>query len=258
MPVLTRRWSCEFAIRPFLDAEPDLTLDHLRRWVADDDELVRRLVSEGTRPRLPWAPRVQLLLDDPAIGIDLLTELRHDPSETVRRSVANHLNDVARAHPDLVVDTLSGWAADPEVDPRLVRHALRTLVKDGHPGALEILGVTTDPSVEVDAFVVTPDEIRLGDHVELTAHLTSTAGAGQRLVVDFVIHHIGADGTSRPKVFKWTTVDLPAGESVELRKRRRIQTASTRRYHAGYHRVGLQVAGAEAASGGFDLLESST
>lgn len=257
MERLTRRFSCEFAVRPFLEEHLDLTVAALRSWTRSPDETVRRLPSEGTRPHLPWGPKVQALLDDPEIGIDLLERLRHDPSETVRRSVANHLNDIARNHPDRVVEICSSWSADPAVEPAMIRHALRSLVKKGDPGALSLLGFTTSAEIDVDVFTVDPATITLGDSITLTATMTSTATARQRLVVDFVVHHIGASGATTPKVFKWTTVELAAGERVELAKKRKIATASTRRYHAGRHRVELQVAGRAVAETAFELLDSS-
>jgi hypothetical protein len=201
---------------------------------------------------------VQALLDDPTIGLELLRALRHDGSETVRRSVANHLNDIAKAHPDLVVEVIREWLDESEpVDEWMVRHALRTLVKQGHPGAHTLLGFAVDPSVEVLRFEAVPSSIALGDNVELTFGLASTANEMQRLVIDFVIHHVNASGATSPKVFKWTTVDLEPMQTVELTKKRLIQTASTRRYHAGHHRVDVLVGGQVAASTGFDLVDSS-
>lgn len=257
MERLTRRFSCEFAVRPFLEHHLELTLESLREWAVSTDEAVRRLPSEGTRPHLPWGPKVQALLDDPEIGIGLLMTLRHDSSETVRRSVANHLNDIARNHPDRVVEICREWSDDPEIEPSMIRHALRSLVKKGDPGALAVLGFTTSPEVDVGSFTIDPAALSLGESVTLAATLASTATTHQRLVVDFVVHHIGASGATAPKVFKWTTVELGAGESVDLTKRRRIATASTRRYHAGVHRVVLQVAGQAMAVSGFELLDSS-
>jgi 3-methyladenine DNA glycosylase AlkC len=257
MESLTRRFSCEFAIRPFLEHHLELTLTHLHRWIRSDDETVRRLPSEGTRPHLPWGPKVDALLDDPEIGIAVLTELRHDPSETVRRSVANHLNDLARNHPQRVVEITREWSDDPEIEPTMIRHALRSLVKRGDRGALGVLGFTTEPEVSVVSFGVAPAVLELSSSIELELTLVSDATADQRLVVDFVIHHVGVDGTARPKVFKWTTVDLAPGATVSLTKRRRIATASTRRYHAGRHRVDLQIAGQIMAETAFDLLDSS-
>ncbi len=258
MPELTKHWSCEFAIRPFLDNHLELTRTYLRQWILDPNEAVRRLPSEGTRPLLPWGPRVKALTDDPQIGIELLTALRHDPSETVRRSVANHLNDISKAHPDLVVDVLSDWNNEsPPVDERLVKHALRTLVKQGHPGALSLLGFSTEAEVEVVSFKCEPSSIDLGKHIELAAELSSTSTVEQRLVIDFVIHHVNASGATSPKVFKWTTLTLAPNETVRILKRRLIQTASTRRYHAGTHRVDLKISGKELASTQFLLTESS-
>ena len=257
METLTVRWSCEFAIRPFLDDHLELTRTFLRRWVHDDHEAIRRLASEGTRPRLPWGPKVQALLDDPEIGIELLEELRNDVSETVRRSVANHLNDLSRSDPDRTVEVLRAWADDPVIDRAMIRHALRTLVKTGRPDALDLLGFTTDAQIRVDDLEVKPAEISLGSVIELSAEVNSTADTDQLLVVDFVIHHVNATGATSPKVFKWTTLSLGPDESATLTKTRRIQTASTRRYHAGTHRIDLQVAGRVVASTSFDLRDSS-
>jgi 3-methyladenine DNA glycosylase AlkC len=254
MEHVTQRMSCEFAVRPFLRDHYDATYARLLAFTEHPDERVRRLPSEGTRPRLPWAMKVQRLLDDPLPGLALLHRLRHDPSETVRRSVANHLNDVSRAHPDLVVDTLSDWMDEPETDRRMVSHALRTLVKNGHAGALGVLGMTTDASVAVERFEVSPAVVVMDTHLVLMADVVSTAARTQRLVVDFVIHHVNASGATSPKVFKWANIDLEPGERCTLTKRRLIRQASTRTYRAGTHRVDLQVAGRILASTSFDIL----
>ncbi|MEM8708487.1 MAG: DNA alkylation repair protein [Actinomycetota bacterium] len=257
MAQLTRAFSCEFAIRPFLAEHLDRTLAECHSWATSPIPAVRRLASEGTRPYLPWGQGVKALIADPELGISILTTLRHDPDEVVRRSVANHLNDVARHAPDRVADIATEWMADPDIEPAMVRHALRGLVKKGHPGAMAALGYATEAAVEVGAFSVTPGEIRLGESIELTADITSTSDGDQKLVVDFVIHHVNANGETSPKVFKWTTIDLAAGEQRTLTKKRKIATASTRRYHAGVHRVDLQIAGTVVADDAFDLLESS-
>ncbi|MDH3306152.1 MAG: DNA alkylation repair protein [Acidimicrobiia bacterium] len=258
MSTLTQHWSCEFAVRPYLEDHLELTRQYLGRWVNDPHEAVRRLASEGTRPLLPWGPRVKALTDDPGIGIEVLVALRHDPSENVRRSVANHLNDLARSHPDLVVDLLAEWSAgDPPPNSLMIRHALRTLVKQGHPGALELLGFTVDPEVSATRFSCDPDVVSLGAIIEMTAELTSTSTVEQMLVIDFIIHHVSGSGGTSPKVFKWTTQSLAPGETVTLTKRRRIITASTRRFQAGFHRIELQISGKVLADTGFHLREGS-
>ena len=253
MEHVTKRMSCEFAVRPFLRDHFDATYAQMHRFAQHDDERVRRLASEGTRPRLPWGMKVQRLVDDPLAGLTLLQLLRHDPSETVRRSVANHLNDVAKAQSQLVVETLADWMTEPETDRRMVAHALRTLVKRGDPGALGVLGFTVEPHVVVERFEVSPASVDMGTHITLAAELRSTAAQPQRLVVDFVVHHVNASGATSPKVFKWTTLDLAAGEHRVLTKRRLIQQASTRTYRAGTHRVELQVGGQVMAETAFDI-----
>lgn len=265
MEHLTTTFSCEFAIRPFLTHHLDQTLAACRNWTTHEHPAVRRLPSEGTRPYLPWGPKVPALSADPEIGIALITELRHDPDEVVRRSVANHLNDIARDHPDRVAAIAADWLAESETDPEptqsMVRHALRGLVKKGHPAAMAALGfATSSDGVEVRGFRVEPAEIRLGDSIRLTAELAARgerAKTTQRLVIDFVVHHVGARGQTSPKVFKWTNATLRPGETITIEKSRLIQTASTRRYHAGVHRVELQIAGEVVAETNFDLLESS-
>ncbi len=254
MPALTKRWSCEFAIRPFLDRHLEQTWRHLLEWRDDEDEAVRRLVSEGTRPLLPWAPRVAALIDRPERGLDLIAPLRTDPSETVRRSVANHLNDVAKANPELVTSTLTDWTTgDDPPSEQLVRHSLRTLIKRGDPAAMALLGFDTEPDLTVDAFTCHPTAITLGDTIELKATIRSTSDRSQRVVVDYAIHHPTAVGTTSTKVFKWTNLRLDAGETVTLEHRRAIKAISTRNYQPGHHPVELQVAGHSMGLAGFDL-----
>lgn len=254
MEHLTKRASCEFAIRPYLRDHWDAAYAQLTAFTGHEDESVRRLPSEGTRPRLPWGARVARLLEDPLPGLQLLEELRHDPSETVRRSVANHLNDVAKDHPDLVVATVARWAAEnPPADEWMIRHAVRTLVKRGHKGALGLLGFTTEALVDVSAFSITPTSVVMGDRIVLAAEIRSTSHEPQHLVVDFVVHHVNASGATSPKVFKWATVDLEPAATATLRKTRLIQHASTRTYRLGVHRVELQVAGTVVAEAEFDI-----
>lgn len=257
MSRVTETFTCEFAVRPYLDQHLELTMKHVMAWTESESEHPRRLASEGTRPRLPWGPRVAALSQDPTIGLGVLDRLRHDGSDYVRRSVANHLNDIAKDHPDLVVRTANRWATETETDMSMIRHALRSLIKAGDAAAMEVLGFTSEPEVEVLDFEVTPPTVVLGESIELAAKLRSVAAVPQKLVVDFVIHHVLANGQTSAKVFKWATPTIDPGQILELQKTRKIATASTRRYHPGRHRVELQVAGASVASGVFDLPRGS-
>ncbi len=249
MHALTPLWSAEFAIRPFLRADPERTLRVLHTWAQDPNEHVRRLASEGSRPRLPWGGRLRRFDDDPAHTLPVLERLRSDPALYVRRSVANHLNDLAKRHPDRVVEVLTRWQREIPCDETtwLTRHATRTLIKQGHRGALALRGFAP-PALSVDAFTVSPAVLELGDalqlHAALTAHApAAAAGDAQRWAVDFVVHHVKADGSRSPKVFKWREVRAAPGAVVRLDKSHRIRPITTRRYYPGEHVVELQVNG---------------
>ncbi len=172
---LTQRFSAEFSIRAFLRHDPQRTLAQLRQWATDPSEHVRRLVSEGTRPRLPWASRLEAFVADPSPVLDLLELLRDDESEYVRRSVANNLNDISKDHPDVVLALAARWwRTGDQRRRRLVRRALRTLVKRGEPVALGILGHAPAPQVQVAEVVVEPARAVIGERVRLTATLVDT------------------------------------------------------------------------------------
>lgn len=252
---LTRRFTAEWSIRPFLEAEPGRTLAVLRAWTEDPSPHVRRLVSEGTRPRLPWAPRLRVFEKDPRPVLALLERLKDDPAEYVRRSVANHLNDVGKDHPGLLVDTCRRWLARATPERRrLVRHALRSLVKKGHPGALALLGHGERPRVRVRAASLEPARARVGEAVSFRAELASTAREPQSLAVDLAVHFVKANGEARPKVFKLRVVSLPPGGTVEVRKRISLAQMSTRRHHTGLHEVDLVVNGVRMPAARFEVV----
>ncbi len=251
---LTRFGSAEFAIRPFLAADTPRALAVMARWTAHENEHVRRLASEGARPRLPWAARVPALKAEPTLAAPILEKLKADPSLYVRKSVANHLNDIAKDRPDWLVSRLAGWQQD---DPRtawIVRQALRTLIKKGNPGALALIGVDHGAAATARHFGITPTTVRLGDRIAITAELVSDAAEVQRLVVDYRVHYARAGGKSAPKVFKLKTFELAAGDTTRLSISQTIRDFSTRRHHPGRHEVELIVNGRTMATAAFDIL----
>jgi len=253
---ITQRFSCEFSIRTFIERAPAQTMPRLGEWTRDPSEHVRRLVSEGTRPRLPWAPRLRGFMEDPTPVIELLDALKDDRSEYVRRSVANNLNDISKDHPDLAVATARRWMHDAGPDRRrLVAHGLRTLIKAGDSGALGALGFEAGARADVTGLAVVPAEARIGDAVDVTAQVTNPGGGMARLVVDLRVHFVKARGTSSPKVFKVRTLELAGGERVAVRKRISLRQHSTRTHHPGLHRVEVMVNGAVAATTAFTLDE---
>jgi 3-methyladenine DNA glycosylase AlkC len=250
---LTQRFTAEFAIRPFVAAHPSLVFQTLATWVHDPSPHVRRLVSEGTRPRLPWGTQLRALIADPSPALPLLEALLDDPSASVRRSVANHLNDIARDHPALVTawveERLPGASAARRA---LLRHASRTLIKRGDRRMLAAWDLGT-PFRGTVSLAVAPGRIRLGAAITLTITLRSTGRTAQRVAVDYRVHHVGADGGVRPKVFKGFTADVPAHGTVVRAKRHAVRPITTRRYYAGRHLVDIQANGVVVADAAFVL-----
>lgn len=250
---LTQRFTAEFAIRPFIVQHPALVFGTLQRWARDPSAHVRRLVSEGSRPRLPWGLQLKGLIADPGPTLPLLRQLQDDPSEYVRRSVANHLNDIAKDHPAL----MARWLAEhlPEAPaPRraLLRHASRTLIKAGDAAVLQAWGLGTAFKGQA-RLTLTPDTLALGEAVTLSLQLQSTAARSQTLAIDYAVHHVKAHGGTTAKVFKGWQITLPPGGAVTLVKRHSMRVITTRRYHAGRHGLAVQINGLVVAEGGFGL-----
>jgi 3-methyladenine DNA glycosylase AlkC len=251
---LTPRFSSEGPIRPFIERHPEVTLAYLQRWVRDPDEHVRRLVSEGTRPRLPWAGRLRGLIADPSPTIPLLDALADDPSAYVRRSVANHLNDIAKDHPAVALECARRWlATGGERAAWVVRHGLRTLVKRGDPAALELLGFDHSVAVALEALAVRPARLPVGGEVTVTFTLATRDGPA-RAVVDYVVHHAGARGARRPKVFKLTTRTIHPGRPQSFVRRHRFREVSVRKIYPGTHRIEVQVNGRVLGGADVDVL----
>jgi 3-methyladenine DNA glycosylase AlkC len=256
---LTPRLTGEFALRTFLNADLDRTLAVVRGWTADPHEHVRRLASEGTRPRLPWARRVPALTVRPEATIPVLDGLYRDDSEYVRRSVANHLNDLSRADPDLAVRTALRWSDHPAADApnetaRLVRHALRTLIKQGDPGALELLGFAPPTGLVVHGPTLTGTTVQLGEALTFGLSVANPGEQSVRVAIDYVVHYRKANATLAPKVFKLTTKTLAPGETLELVRRQPFVPISTRRHYPGEHAIELQVNGASFGRAVFVLV----
>ncbi|WP_328737620.1 DNA alkylation repair protein [Streptomyces bobili] len=251
---LTPRLTAETAVRPFLRADLERALRVMTPWTAHPDPHIRRLASEGTRPRLPWAPQLPELIADPTPALPLLDALYRDDSEYVRRSVANHLNDISRDHPDIATRVAARWLSDPApTTTRLVRHGLRTLIKSGHAGALTLLGHWPDSPVTVEGPHIHASEIRVGDDLLFDCSVTNTHDQTAHLVIDYIVLHMKANGTRTPKVFKLTTRSLAPGETWRATRRHSFRPISTRRYHPGVHLVRLQVNGRTHGEASFTL-----
>ena len=250
---MTKRFSSEFDVRYFLIADQERALEVMKNWVIDPNRHVRRLVSEGTRPRLPWAMQLPRLIKDPSPILPLLEFLRDDNEEYVRRSVANNLNDIAKDHPDLVADIAQKWLQGATTNRiRLVRHALRSLIKQGHSGALIALGYGL-PKISLLGFELLSPQITLGDALEFKLDISSSIKTAQSLVIDYTVHHMRANGKTTPKVFKWKKLNLDGMSRFLGTKQHAIKPVTTRRYYAGLHRVEININGEIICGQDFDL-----
>jgi 3-methyladenine DNA glycosylase AlkC len=248
----TRFGSAEFAIRHFLLADFEQTRDRMLTWTRDDDEHVRRLSSEGIRPRLPWGLRLQRLVQDPEPLADILDALRSDPALYVRKSVANNLNDIAKDHPEWVLRRVSHWSKNDPSTAWIIRHGCRTLIKKGNPKALKIFGFHTEPHIKA-RIVCNPAEITLGESIDLEILLESTAPKAQALAVDYVVHYVRQGGATTEKVFKWTELDLGPRQLLILHKKQTFKDFTTRKHYSGIHRIELQINGQRMSETHFSL-----
>lgn len=235
--------SAEFAIRPFIERYPGTVFPQLWTWAQSDDWRVRRLASEGSRPRLPWGRGLPTLKEDPAPILPILATLRTDSSEDVRRSVANSLNDIAKDHPDLVVEVLSSWQDGSSEIEVLTKHALRTLLKRGHPGALAMLGFAGDPEIEVRSIGVDPATVPIGGSVQLSCVVDSTGTESQSLMIDYAVEFQNRSGKGSRKVFRGKVIELRSGDSVVFRRKINLVPLSTRDILPGPHAAEVQVNG---------------
>ncbi len=241
---LTTRSSCEFAIRPCIEAHPELTFAALERWVDHEEEQVRRLVSEGTRPRLPWGVRLRGLQDDPRPTIALLDRLRDDPSGIVRRSVANHLGDIAKDHPDLATATARRWRDEGgDHVGEVIRHGLRALVKAGDADALELIGYDRAAPVELTTAAIVPERLPIGGEAMVRVQLVAVGDAPVPVVVEYLVHYLGARGPRKAKAYRLAERVLEPGERCDLRRRHTFDHASIRTLYPGDQRVEFQVNG---------------
>ena len=238
---MTKRFSGEFAVRPYLIDHPEMAFAALTRWCEDTNPHVRRLASEGSRPRLPWGQQIPATVADPARSLALLQRLRDDPERYVQRSVANHLNDIAKDHPDTAAKVAKGWAKKSS-RAWMVRHSMRTLLKQGHPGALAVMGYAP-PKLTVTDMTATPATVALGGKVVLKARITSTASVSQRLMVDVIVGFVKKNGSRAPKVFKGSVRTLDAGVVWDLEKSISLRAVTTRKHYPGKHTLSVKING---------------
>ncbi|MBT7611240.1 MAG: DNA alkylation repair protein [Bacteriovoracaceae bacterium] len=246
--------SGEFAVRVFILKDSEKMMKKMLSWSMHSNYHVRRLASEGCRPRLPWAMALPEFKKDPSLILPILENLKSDPELYVRRSVANNINDISKDNPKIVLRLLKKWNKNRSREMQwLVRHALRTLEKSGDKEALLLLGFSPNVDIKANFFKLKNKKIKMGESLEFSLELNSMTKSSQAIVVDYIIHHMKANGKRSPKVFKWTKKKISENRPLELSKKHAIKLINTRKYYSGRHEIEIQVNGNIVASGHFHL-----
>lgn len=249
---MTRFGSSEFAVRPFLKADAPRMLKTMLLWTEDENEHVRRLASEGSRPLLPWAMNLPAFQKDPNPLLPILEALKDDSSEYVRRSVANNLNDIAKDHPQLVLKTAQEWNGYSKERDKLVKHACRTLLKKGDAGAMQLFGFRDPKDIKVTALEIQSESIPLGSELQFSFALRSATSLG-KVRLEYLLEFARPHGRGARKVFKISESDSAETERT-VSRRHSFVDRSTRKHYVGEHCVTVIVNGVAKASQSFHLI----
>lgn len=252
----TKYSSSELAVRFFLMDDFKRTIKIMRHWAYDDNYHVRRLASEGSRPRLPWAIRVPELLVNPEHTAPILNSLKADKEKYVQKSVANHLNDISKDHPDWMLCQVEKWGQKNKNTAWIIKHAARGLIKKGSPQALSLFGVNNKIKVKLTKFELGTEKVKLGDHLPFSFVLNSTGGKPQKLVVDYKVHFVKKSGELKPKVFKIKLFELKPAARIEISKKHLFKHFSSRKHYAGDHELEIIVNGNSMEKKKFQLSEN--
>ncbi|AFM12386.1 DNA alkylation repair protein [Turneriella parva] len=245
LEVFTAACSSEFAVRPFIVRYPQEMMQVMLQWSKHKSEHVRRLASEGCRPRLPWAMALPEFKKDPRPVLKILENLKSDTSEYVRRSVANNLNDISKDNLEVALKTAERWAGSSAEVDALVRHALRNELKKGNPRALKLFALATKTKTQIRDLKVSPAKIKIGDAVRI--EFSAVVAAAERLRLEYWVFFVKAGGSTSKKVFQITEREFEKGSRHNFSKKHRFQNFTTRKHYAGAHRIVVAVNGEQKA-----------
>jgi 3-methyladenine DNA glycosylase AlkC len=235
--------SSEFAIREFLKTDLDKTLKVMEVWAEDQDQHVRRLASEGSRPRLPWSFKLEQIIKNPSLTTGILEKLKTDEAPYVRKSVANHLNDISKDNTSYMLNLVKSWDGSHPHTSWIIKHASRTLIKKGDQESLSLFNFEQDVKLRVDDFKLNTHDVRLGEELQFSFALTSLKITPQRLVIDYAIHYAKASGMPSRKVFKLKEITLQPGQTLQISKKQLFKDLTTRKHYIGKHSLEILVNG---------------
>lgn len=251
---ITQFVSCEFAVRPFILKYSEEMLAIMLEWSKHENYKVRRLATEGSRPRLPWAMGIPFLKKDPSAIIPILENLKHDSSEWVRKSVSNNLNDIAKDHPETVLNIAKSWSGiSPETDA-IIKHGCRTLLKQGHADILKHYGLD-DTGILLSDFEILTKKIKIGDSLAFSFSVTNTNPTDQQVRLEYSIYYKKQNGQNTKKVYKISERIYPAKMTVKIERKQKFVLITTRKFHLGNHQLAIIINGKEQEIKNFDLID---
>lgn len=246
--------SCEFAVRPFLLQYQDKMMAQFLSWSKHKNLHVRRFASEGCRPRLPWAMGIPALKKDPKQILPILENLKNDPSEYVRRSVANNLNDISKDHPNIVIKIAKRWMGNSIETDKLVKHACRTLLKQGNEEVMSLFGFGALKHTKIRQLKILTPKVKIGGAMEFSFNLVNTDKAAVKVRLEYAVYYQKANGTLTKKVYNISESDYPAKSTTTFQKKRSFQIITTRKFHKGLHQLAIIVNGREGQKVDFMLV----
>jgi 3-methyladenine DNA glycosylase AlkC len=249
----TQFGSSEFAIREFLKQDFNKTIKVMNDWAEDKNHHVRRLASEGCRPRLPWSFKLDEVIKNPKITLSILEKLNADEELYVRKSVANHLNDISKDNTDWMLKILNGWDKNNANTYWIIKHASRTLIKKGNIQSLSLFDFEKNAKVNVANFKLNKSKLKLGEVLQFDFDVISEKSKSQKLVIDFAIHYVKKSGERSAKVFKLKEIDLKPKQTISISKKHRFQDFSTRKHYSGKHIIEILINGVSVHKKQFEL-----
>lgn len=252
--LFTQYSTAEFAIRPFIEKYPTEAMYQMMLWSTHENHHLRRLASEGCRPRLPWAPKLADFITDPTPTLPILEQLKNDDSLYVRKSVANHINDISKDHPKLVLELTKNWYGEKTHTNWIVKHALRTLLKKGNKNALAIFGLDDSKNMEITNLVLSKNEISIGDFLYFEFNVLNNSNLERNIRLEYKVAFVKANGTTSNKVFQLSEFTLAANNQKHFKRKQWFKELSTRKHYPGEHKIILVINGDEKSEVSFSLI----
>ncbi|MDX1352935.1 MAG: DNA alkylation repair protein [Thiomicrorhabdus sp.] len=251
LELFTQNSTAEFAIRPFLQKQPEQTKQQMLLWSMSDKHHLRRLASEGVRPKLPWAKHLPWIGENPEWVRPILQNLKDDDSRYVQKSVANLLNDLSKTQPDWVLDICREWSFHvTKATLWIIKHGLRTLLKQGNSEALRLLGYGAVNSIRLNRWQLA-DRVIIGDKLQGEFVLISEKALG-KLRVEYALYFLRKQHAPYRKVFKIAESD-DLLKCKTFRLTHNFKRITTRKYIPGLHKIELIVNGQVLKSAQFEL-----